>query len=592
MACTNFPNNPLIGDTHVVGNVTYQCTSLTPLLWEAITAPLKLSQITGLTEPSDLDLLKPTMFDSIADAIAYTGHVVGNKYIINDYYGLATPNNSGILFFKVVASGTGTADGGKYIDVAGFQLEQNMRTPIRATAFGAVNDVWAVTPTDSTVNIKAAVQYCADSNNNQLHLDGSFYLTETIKYSTGLTIFGDGPMDALNSLTRKGYGTAILSTADPVFHILRSDELPNWPQDTGSSANVGLMGLTFYSYSSTSATGLLVGTDTGGLRNVTIDNIESRNYKVAIDIKKAYTLFMTRLSFRGSGGGVGTRGVLFSGAEVTSGYLNGAAFYQLEAAIECQSGVFAGFTMSNIDTDACNHVAITSGYISNPALFRNIASEGTITSDFIFNHSSGVCGVDNFSTIVGVTTDHRIRCVGAGRTVIRNVAVNSILIPSGKKAISQEGTGTIEIYGSNNPRTTINKAGSGKVYFNGALYSEPNPVAATNQGIGFTREKSWSIKIGTTVDSRTIVLDISDSSPLAGQVVHNVNTAGGTTIGVFLIQKSAVTANFLQTQAASGSMAKISDNIFELSFTATHNNGTVVMSLPDSINVYRKDVGA
>lgn len=54
MACTNFPNNPLIGDTHVVGNVTYQCTSLAPLVWEAVTAPLAIQQISGLTEPSDL----------------------------------------------------------------------------------------------------------------------------------------------------------------------------------------------------------------------------------------------------------------------------------------------------------------------------------------------------------------------------------------------------------------------------------------------------------------------------------------------------------------------------------------------------------
>ncbi|AUR90708.1 hypothetical protein NVP1149O_54 [Vibrio phage 1.149.O._10N.286.55.A12] len=63
---------------------------------------------------------------------------IGQRWVVDDYYGGSSPNNSGVLFFKVVTSGTGTADDGKYIDVPGgqFQLEQNMHFPIRATSYG------------------------------------------------------------------------------------------------------------------------------------------------------------------------------------------------------------------------------------------------------------------------------------------------------------------------------------------------------------------------------------------------------------------------------------------------------------------------
>ncbi len=527
---------------------------------------------------------------SVADMISKFGvSDVGARVAVDSYY---ESSGSGLLFFKVVADSTGTVDGGKYIQGTGVQFEQNLTNPVRASQFGSVSDAWDQNPTDSYQMVQNAAFYCANNNVRTLNLDGNYHFTQTIKTSTGLFILGDGPMDGLNSLTRKGYGTAITSTANPVFHILNSDELPEWPQDTGGSANVGIKDLTVYSGSLIDSTAIKVGTSTNGLRNVTIDNIETRGYSVAIEIAKAYTLFMSRLSLRGLGRGVGTRGVLFSGGEVTSGYLDGMAVYDQEVAIECQSGTFAGFTIQNVDTDGCNHVAITSGYISNPALFRNIASEGTITSDFIFNHSSGVCGLDNFSTVVGTTTDHRVRCVGAGRTVIRNVNLNSSLVPSGKRQTSQEGTGTVEIYGSFDPRFGLNVQSAGKVFVNDALYSRPNPEAAANQGIAFSRTKNFSIKLGTTDQSRTLVLDITECSPMAAQVVHNVSSGGSNSIGLHLIQKNATGANFFAIEEAFATMTKISDDQIEMSFSSTHNNATLTVGVPDSITLYRKDIGA
>ena len=64
---------------------------------------------------------------------------LNQRWTVDDYYGGANPSDSGILFFKVVAAGTGTDDGGRYIDVPGglFQLEQNLKKPYHLKAWGA-----------------------------------------------------------------------------------------------------------------------------------------------------------------------------------------------------------------------------------------------------------------------------------------------------------------------------------------------------------------------------------------------------------------------------------------------------------------------
>lgn len=98
--------------------------------------------------PDSLGGLTNYQAASVADMVAgnaIDGSVslaLGQRWGVDDYYGGATPSNSGVLFFKVVANGSGTADGGKYIDVPGglFQLEQNL--PINPTVknWGAKGD--------------------------------------------------------------------------------------------------------------------------------------------------------------------------------------------------------------------------------------------------------------------------------------------------------------------------------------------------------------------------------------------------------------------------------------------------------------------
>lgn len=64
---------------------------------------------------------------------------LGDKVVVDNYY---ENGDSGQLFFRVVNSGTGVSDGGKYIDLpnSGLQLEQNLKKPYNIKAWGAKGD--------------------------------------------------------------------------------------------------------------------------------------------------------------------------------------------------------------------------------------------------------------------------------------------------------------------------------------------------------------------------------------------------------------------------------------------------------------------
>lgn len=77
-------------------------------------------------------------FDSVSSAVADVYLAVGNKVVVDNYH---ANGNSGVLFFNVVAAGTGVADGGKYINTTnGLQLMQNLRLPMSPSAWGAKAD--------------------------------------------------------------------------------------------------------------------------------------------------------------------------------------------------------------------------------------------------------------------------------------------------------------------------------------------------------------------------------------------------------------------------------------------------------------------
>lgn len=93
-------------------------------------------------------------FDTVAEMVASASHSLGGLIRV-DNYSLTIP--SGIMFFKVVAAGTGTADGGEFIDLPNstpaLQARQNFSTQ-RTTAeqWGAPSD-----GTDSLTEITAAL---------------------------------------------------------------------------------------------------------------------------------------------------------------------------------------------------------------------------------------------------------------------------------------------------------------------------------------------------------------------------------------------------------------------------------------------------
>ncbi|CAH9015061.1 hypothetical protein VP142E351_P0017 [Vibrio phage 142E35-1] len=91
---------------------------------------------------------------------------------VDDYYGGANPSNSGVLFFKVVAAGTGTADGGKHIDVPGgiFQLQQNMKLPVSVKAYGARAGIDSTTNFENAINLYRSVFAPADAYKVNLRL--------------------------------------------------------------------------------------------------------------------------------------------------------------------------------------------------------------------------------------------------------------------------------------------------------------------------------------------------------------------------------------------------------------------------------------
>ncbi len=55
-------------------------------------------------------------FNSVADMVASTNLAIGDKALVLGYY---SPGDGGGNIFEIVASGTGTADGGSYIDLTG-----------------------------------------------------------------------------------------------------------------------------------------------------------------------------------------------------------------------------------------------------------------------------------------------------------------------------------------------------------------------------------------------------------------------------------------------------------------------------------------
>jgi hypothetical protein len=85
-----------------------------------------------------------TTFDTVADMVASDGLLIGD---VVTTLGYNAAGDGGATIYEIVAAGTGTDDGGSYIDLSGIsgQAEARLTTSIHAAQFGAQESTGAVT---------------------------------------------------------------------------------------------------------------------------------------------------------------------------------------------------------------------------------------------------------------------------------------------------------------------------------------------------------------------------------------------------------------------------------------------------------------
>lgn len=132
-----------------------------------------------------------TTFNTVADV---DGNVVlGQRIVVREY---SEGSNSGILFFNVVAAGTGTADGGKYIDlpISGLQLRQNIKLPCDPRAWGAIGNGDHANADSDTAGLQGAVNYGSTYVN-----DGHYVINSTTSVPNAIQSSSGAKLEYINA---------------------------------------------------------------------------------------------------------------------------------------------------------------------------------------------------------------------------------------------------------------------------------------------------------------------------------------------------------------------------------------------------------
>lgn len=133
-----------------------------------------------------------TTFNTVADV---DGNVVlGQRVVVREY---STGSKSGVLFFKVVASGAGTVDGGKYINlpISGLQLEQNIKLPCDPRAWGAIGNGDHVNAGRDTSGLQGAVNYGTTYVN-----DGHYVINSTTSVPNAIQSSSGAKLEYINAI--------------------------------------------------------------------------------------------------------------------------------------------------------------------------------------------------------------------------------------------------------------------------------------------------------------------------------------------------------------------------------------------------------
>lgn len=149
------------------------------------------------------DLVQPVAtFDSVADMVNATGLTIGRKVRTLGYY---NPGDGGGNDYEIVAAGTGTNDGGSYINLAGSSLQAkgafSEAQPIDAKKFGltSVGDADGGLTTEEKISINTAAfknmaaLNSANSLYNKISIpSGTYYINEKISFSNAVSLKGQG----------------------------------------------------------------------------------------------------------------------------------------------------------------------------------------------------------------------------------------------------------------------------------------------------------------------------------------------------------------------------------------------------------------
>lgn len=227
----------------IFNGVSYKPKSTTTLPYVSTASP-----DTNFVEPfsdltsSNLSDLTFYVAETIADLLAGStigGNTIaieiGQFWVVNDYYGGVTHNNSGHMVFEIVASGTGTADGGRFIDIPSVSLQarQTLSAPVSVRKFGArgngtTNDAQAF---QSATNYSSPAYVPPGSYNIGSAVTGSFYTdgSVTISGSGSVTvrdIFSNDGSNLQNVPARDGGARSIIQYAGALAVRIRDVNFP------------------------------------------------------------------------------------------------------------------------------------------------------------------------------------------------------------------------------------------------------------------------------------------------------------------------------------------------------------------------------